>query len=914
MSSNPSSLPRTAAAQRLATALLLALALPGTGAAGEGEDPAYWEPPRTPSWAVTATSSRWRLPLVPPDIGTAPSGLVRILNRSGEAGTVRILAIDDTGERFGPVTLSMDANETVNLNSTHLEQGNEAKGLSGGVGDGTGHWRLELDSTLDIEPLAYVRSADGSLASVHDAVASRSMRHHVPTFNPGSNLGQRSLLRLVNASGLDTDVVITGRDDAGAAAAGEVRLTLPADEVRTLSAQALEAGGDDFEGRFGDGTGKWQVFVTAGRPIQVMSLLSSPGNLVNLSAGPGDDTIRGGPGGDELFGSNGDDVFDPGTSGVSNDLDADRGYDTVHGSRGDDTIDYSGSGAEAYQEIRYSDLDTGITATIDGAANRATVDKGAAGTDTIVDVAAPLNTVGFDLNGTRSDDVFNLTLDDGQFMDVAGGAGNDRFNIRLNGGWVRATYIDAPGGVNIDLRTGRALDDGHGDVDTFTGDIPRGVAGSEFPDVIRGSDRDETFVGRAGNDRIDGGGGKDRLQFGYGTRFAAYLDVQDLRVDLDAGTATGTWNGAPFSYRISNIERIEGGTGDDVIRGALDEVRGSPGDDRIVFTNGTGSSGVDYSRLDGNGIRATIDGAANRATVDKGAAGTDTLVDVANPFGNGGVWLRGTNNADVFNLRLGNGQWMQVDGRAGNDTFNVQSGNRGTIRLTYHGSPAGIHVDLGAGRARNDGHGGTDTIIGNVWEVRGSDFTDTIIGSANDESFIGRRGDDTIDGRGGWDRLRFDRSCCATIANLNVNLAEGSATGTWNGEAFTYRISNIEEVRGSSGDDELIGDAGNNTLRGRAGDDVLEGGAGDDRLYGGSGDDVFIFERGHGEDSIADFTNGDDVILLRGLGLTKADVLANAGAWSEGTGTWIDLTAQGGGMISLAGFDFANLDESDFLL
>ena len=348
-----------------------------------------------------------------------------------------------------------------------------------------------------------------------------------------------------------------------------------------------------------------------------------------------------------------------------------------------------------------------------------------------------------------------------------------------------------------------------------------------------------------------------------------------------------------------------------MIRGALDEVRGSPGDDRIVFTNGTGSGGVDYSRLDGNGIRATIDGAANRATVDKGAAGTDTIVDVANPFGNDGVWFRGTNNADVFNLRLGDRQWMQVDGVAGNDTFNVQSGNRGTIRLTYHRSPAGIHVDLGAGRARNDGHGGTDTIIGNVWEVRGSDFTDTIIGSANDESFIGRQGNDRIDGGGGFDRLRLDRS---GVANLNVDLSEGVATGTWNGEAFTYRISNIEEVRGSSGDDELIGDAGNNTLRGRAGDDVLEGGAGDDRLYGGSGDDVFIFERGHGEDSIADFTNGDDVILLRGLGLTKADVLANAGAWSEGTGTWIDLTGHGGGMISLPGFDFANLNETDFLL
>ena len=891
MSSNPSSLPRTAAAQRLATALLLALALPGAGAAGEGKDPAYWEPPRTPSWAVTATSSRWLLPLVPPDIGTAPSGLVRILNRSNQAGTVRILAIDDTGQRFGPVTLSMDANETVNFSSGQLEQGDESKGLSGGVGDGTGHWRLELDSTLDIEPLAYVRSADGSLASVHDAVASRSMRHHVLTFNPGRNLGQRSLLRLVNTSGLDTDVVITGRDDAGAAAAGEVRLTLPADEVRTLSAQALEAGGDDFEGRFGDGTGKWQVFVTAGRPIQVMSLLSSPGNLVNLSAGPSDATIRGGPGGDELFGSNGDDVFDPGDNGQSDDLDVDRGYDTLHGSRGNDTINYSGSGAEAYQGIRYSDLDTGITATIDGAANRGTIDKGDAGTDTLVNVANPLDAIGFEIHGTGFDDVFNVTLDDGQYFHLVGEAGNDTINVRRNGGWFGISFGDAPDGINVDLSTGRVLDDGYGGVDTLTGDTPSTISGSDFSDVLRGSDRGETFRGMAGNDRIDGGGGWDRLQFGYGSRFAAYLDVKDLQVDLDAGTATGTWNGTPFTYSISNIEEVLGGTGNDVIRGAIGQVEGSPGDDRIVFTDSTGNTygEVDYWRLAGNGIRATL--AGNGATVDKGSAGTDTIEGIAALLAGDGFGLYGSSSNDVFNLTLRD-QWMQVGGLGGNDTFNLSGGS---FRIDYGSAPGGIHVDLGAGRARNDGYGGTDTYSGRVWEIRGSHFTDTIIGSGNDESFIGRRGNDTIDGRGGWDRLRFDRGS-QSIRNLVVDLSEGTATGTWNGEAFAYRISNIEYVRGGSGDDILIGDAGNNRLR------------------GGPGDDQFVFVRRHGRDVIDDFTNGEDVIVLRGLSITKSVVLANAGPWSEGTGTWINLSAHGGGEISLGGFDFANLDASDFLL
>ena len=867
---------------------------------------------------TTAAQNTHTLPLVLPASDVRPDGLVRIVNRSERAGTVTIHAIDDTGQRFGPVSLSIGAKNAVNFNSAHLENGAESRGLSGGVGDGQGYWRLELDTALDVEALAYVRSADGSLAGVHDVVANQSMRHHVLTFNPASNVVKRSELRLLNTSGIDTNVVITGLDDTGAEPpGGDVRLTLPAGEARTLSAQALESGGEGFEGSFGDGAGKWQVFVSAGRPIQVMSLLASAGNLSNISSGGArDDTIRGGPGGDELFGGNGDDVFDPGNNRQSDDLAADRGFDTVHGSRGDDTIIYTGNGAEAFQELRYSDLDTGITATIDGAANRGTIDKSSAGTDTLVDVANPLNAQGFDLRGTGFDDVFDLTMDDSQFMDVEGEAGNDTFNIRLNGGWVRATYLRALGGINVDLRTGRALDDGYGTVDTFTGDIPRGIAGSEFSDVIRGSDRSETFVGRAGNDTIDGGGGNDRLQFGYSARFAAFLDVQDLRVDLDAGTATGTWNGAAFSYTISNIERVEGGAGNDVIRGALDDVRGSPGNDRIVFTDENTFGQVDYSRLGGNGIRATVDGAANRATVDKGAAGTDTIVDVVNPFSGGGFGLYGTSTTDVFNLRLGDGQWMQVGGLAGDDTFNVQSGNRGTIRLNYHRSPGGIHADLGAGTVRNDGYGDTDTINGTVSEIRGSDFTDTIIGSGNDETFIGRQGNDTIDGGGGWDRLRLDRTCCATIGNVDVDLAAGTATGTWNGNGFSYTISNIEEIRGGPGDDGLRGDAGNNTLRGYAGDDRLEGGAGDDRLYGGDGDDVFVFERGHGRDHIDDFTDGDDVIVLRGFGLSKSDVLSGniAGPWSDGTGVWIDLTGHGGGRIEIGGLDFDNLDGSDFLL
>ena len=112
------------------------------------------------------------------------------------------------------------------------------------------------------------------------------MRWNVVIFNPGRNTNQKSLLRLINTSGHDTEVVVSGLDDQGNEASGEVTISLPADEARLYSALDLEDGHSDFEGSLGTGTGKWQLFVSANRPIQVMSLMSTPtGHLTNLSTG-----------------------------------------------------------------------------------------------------------------------------------------------------------------------------------------------------------------------------------------------------------------------------------------------------------------------------------------------------------------------------------------------------------------------------------------------------------------------------------------------------------------------------------------------------------------------------------------------------------------------------------------------------
>ena len=224
--------------------------------------------------------------LVPRAADPVREGFVRVINHDAEAGEVTIEAVDDTGVRRGPVALSVDAGATVHFNSGDLEDGNAEKGLPEGVGPGEGDWRLMLDSDLDFEVLAYVRTQDGFLTSMHDLAPRRDGRYRVAIFNPGSNPNQVSRLRLVNPGAEDAEVTITGVDDAGASPGTSVEFEIPAGESLTLTASDLEAG-VGVDGALGDGVGKWRLRVTATGPLVAMSLLSSPtGHLTNLSTVP----------------------------------------------------------------------------------------------------------------------------------------------------------------------------------------------------------------------------------------------------------------------------------------------------------------------------------------------------------------------------------------------------------------------------------------------------------------------------------------------------------------------------------------------------------------------------------------------------------------------------------------------------
>ncbi len=229
------------------------------------------------------------VPLFPPG-DSLRQGFVRIINRSDTSGTVSIYPYDETERAYEELTLELGAGRATHFNSDDLEHGNADKPLTGSTGGGDGFWRLDFESELDIEVLAYIRTRhDGFVTSMHDVVPNLDGVHEVLFFNPGSNENQVSWLALINAGREDIAVTVVGTDDAGASPGSAVRLTVRAGTVLTPTAAELESGaGEGIEdGALGDGYGKWRLAVTADGPLVVMSLLDSPiGHLTNLSSRP----------------------------------------------------------------------------------------------------------------------------------------------------------------------------------------------------------------------------------------------------------------------------------------------------------------------------------------------------------------------------------------------------------------------------------------------------------------------------------------------------------------------------------------------------------------------------------------------------------------------------------------------------
>ena len=274
-----SSDPGIAAAELDGDRLTVRAVGPGTAEiATSAEDPDGEKARQTFEVTVRWPETVWYLP---PASDPARQGFVRVINHSDAAGEATLTATDDAGVAYESLALALGPRQARHFNSDDLELGNAAKGLTGATGPGAGGWRLAVESDrIDVEALAYARAADGFVTAMNAVAPREDGALRVFTFNPGSNVDQTSLLRLVNPSDEDAEATVTGVDDAGLSPGEPVVLELPAGSACTVDAAQLESGAGlacgSPQAGLGDGAGKWRLTVASDAPLTAMSLLSSP--------------------------------------------------------------------------------------------------------------------------------------------------------------------------------------------------------------------------------------------------------------------------------------------------------------------------------------------------------------------------------------------------------------------------------------------------------------------------------------------------------------------------------------------------------------------------------------------------------------------------------------------------------------
>lgn len=167
-------------------------------------------------------------------------------------------------------------------------------------------------------------------------------------------------------------------------------------------------------------------------------------------------------------------------------------------------------------------------------------------------------------------------------------------------------------------------------------------------------------------------------------------------------------------------------------------------------------------------------------------------------------------------------------------------------------------------------------LMGTIKTIEGTAEADTLNGTRQTDYIKGLSGNDTISGADREDTL----------------LGGGGA----------------DILNGNDGHDLLKGGPGNDLIFGGVGDDTLQGNSGSDFLYGNSGSDTFILYRENSEDTIADFEDGVDKIVL-GNNISSENL--TIGNTDSGTDTKIMLGNQVIGILS--NVDAELVTHSDFL-
>ena len=599
----------------------------------------------------------------------------------------------------------------------------------------------------------------------------------------------------------------------------------------------------------------------------------------------------------------------------------------INGNDGDDTI-FINSGSSAFNAMANggngNDIIYGTNSALTGLGSYFATLNGDAGNDQLFLGGDML--LGHIGNGGSGDDTISIIPSSGWTATYGfnGGAGIDTMDVSSLASGLEINL--ASGGANFNGQLGDPLADlseatisgienvvGTQGSDLITGDANSNeILGGSGDDVINGGDGDDVLDGGAGTDSLNGEGGNDRIIFSNPISISesgdggAGIDTLEISGFNFIGSpnifdmVAGTWSINSFVLTAANFENFDGTTSlsNFTVIGTAGANTMIGGDGNDVFN---GNDGIDT--LSGGGGDDLLQGGAGADVMD-GGAGFDTLeyagsnagvtVNLGTGLGSGGhaagdSWanvegIAGSGFNDILtgdannNFLFGNNGNDQLDGGDGDDdmfggdgadTFfggagaDAMDGEAGLDIVDYSGASSRVVFNAGTGGTLGDALGDTYT---SIERFRGSDFNDSMTGTAGNEFFFGGDGNDVINGGDGIDRIygeggndiqrgdagndqlygsagsdQLNGGVGFDIANyraattfVSLNLGSGGTFGDAAGDTYF----GIEAVYGSDFNDILAGNNSANELRGWDGNDTLNGAGGSDRLFGGGGADA----------------------------------------------------------------------------
>jgi len=485
--------------------------------------------------------------------------------------------------------------------------------------------------------------------------------------------------------------------------------------------------------------------------------------------------------------------------------------------------------------------------------------------------------------------------------------------------------------------TGNAYDEtleGKGGADT--------LSGGWGDDTLSGGAGDDTLEGGYGGDTVTGGAGKDTFIFDI-TQLAPTDVITDFTPGEDSIVLEGTEGYDPNLLTITQIKDSEGVDGTHLNFGGKSgftqsgftlklTIEGLTPDQLqpdMFINHDTGQSWTEIQSFSDGFYRAVsespndadnvlyatysgaLDGKGGNDTLE-GSWGDDTLYG-----GKGDDTLEGSWGDDTLyggaghDTLEGGGQADTLEGGSGQDTFvfdiSIISGSQDTVTDFTQGEDSivlegteGYDPNLLTIEQITDGEGvdGTHLIFKKYPAVEL-----TIQGLTPDQlqpnMFVNQ------DTGQSWAENQSFREGFYRAVNETPNAADNVLYGT----------TDDDVMHGLQGNDRLSGGFGADQLYGDENDDTLIGGAGDDTLEGGSGQDTFVFDvSSDDQDTITDFTPGEDYIGLIGVfdsTIANMQVTEVAADGKEGEGS-AQLDFGNGNTLTIQGLTPDQVDSEMF--